>query len=99
MCSAQQNPPKDCPRDQPGDNSALHSKTSACKNPLGPLMGKGNLLGMRLSATLARSDPKEPKSWFIFFFILPFPSLPDSSLRLLWSARGRPHLCSPSAPT
>lgn len=77
MCSAQQNPPKDCPRDQPGDNSALHSKTSSCKNPLGSLMVKGNLLGMRLSATLARSDPKEPKSWFFFFFFHSALSLPS----------------------
>lgn len=77
MRSAQQNPPKDCPRDQPGDNSALHSKTSSCKNPLGSLRVKGNLLGVRLSATQARSDPKEPKKlvlFFFFFFILPFPS-------------------------
>lgn len=80
MCSAQQNPPKDCPRDQPGDNSALHSKTSSCKNPLGSLMVKGNLLGVRLSATLARSDPKEPKSWFFFFFFHSALSLPFLSL-------------------
>lgn len=80
FCPAE--PTKNCPRGQPCDNSALHSKINSCKDPWGSLIWKGNLLGMRLSATLALSKPKEPKELVHFFFILPSPSLPVSLLRL-----------------
>lgn len=57
-------------------------------------MVKGNLLGMRLSATLAHSDPKEPKSWFFFFFsFCPFPPF----LSLYRGSFGQPeadHACA-----
>lgn len=66
FCPAE--PTKNCPRGQPRDNSALHSKINSCKDPRGSLILKGSLLGTRPSATLALSDPKEPKKcWFIFF--------------------------------
>lgn len=80
FCPAE--PTKNCPRGQPCDNSALHSKINSCEDPWGSLIWKGNLLGMRLSATLALSKSKEPEELVHFFFILPSPSLPVSLLRL-----------------
>lgn len=65
FCPAE--PTKNCPRGQPWDNSALHSKINSCKDPRGSLIWKGNLLGTRLSATLALSDPKKPKTLVQFF--------------------------------
>lgn len=65
FCPAE--PTKNCPRGQPWDNSALHSKINSCKDPRGSLIWKGNLLGARLSATLALSDPKKPKKLVQFF--------------------------------
>lgn len=76
FCPAE--PTKNCPRGQPCDNSALHSKINSCKGPRGPLIWKGNLLGMRLSAALALPKPKEPKELFTFFSFC--PPLPPSRL-------------------
>lgn len=66
FCPAE--PTKNCPRGQPCDNSALHSKINSCKDPRGSLIWKGNRLGMRLSVTLALSNPREPKELVHFFF-------------------------------
>lgn len=52
------------------------------RRPLGLPYLEGYLLGIRLSATLALSKPKEPKELVHFFFILPSPSLSVSLLRL-----------------
>lgn len=71
FCPAE--PTKNCPRGQPQDNSALHSKINSCKDPWGSLISKGNLLGTKPAAILALSDPKVPKKLVHFFSFCPFP--------------------------
>lgn len=70
FCPAE--PTKNCPRGQPCDNSALHSKINSCKDPWGSLIWKGNLLGMRLLPWLSL-NPRSQKNWFTFFSFCPLP--------------------------
>lgn len=65
FCPAE--PTTNCPRGQPRDNSALHSKINSCKDPRGSLISKGNLWGIKPAAIMALPDPKEPKKLVHFF--------------------------------
>lgn len=93
MCSAQQNPPKDCPRDQPGDNSALHSKTSSCKNPLGSLMVRVTFWAWDCLLLWLALIPRSQKVGVFFFSFCPFPPF----LSLYRGSFGQPeanHACA-----
>lgn len=56
FCPAE--PTKICPRDQPQDSSALHNLARATPSEtlISSAIWKGNLSGMRLSASLAHPD-------------------------------------------